>query len=39
VVVSDVQVGGVEVDVGELDVVQVAGAERADGFVELDADA
>jgi hypothetical protein len=29
-----VEVGRIEVDVGELDVVQGAGAERADGLIE-----
>ena len=33
------EVGGVEVDVGELDVVQAAGAERPDDLVEPAADA
>ena len=36
--VTDVEVGRVEVDVGELDVVQRPGAERADGLVEPGAD-
>ena len=36
--VADVEVGGVEVDVGELDVIQAAGAERADDLVEPGAD-
>ena len=36
--VADVEVGGVQVDVGELDVVEAAGAERADDLVEPGAD-
>jgi hypothetical protein len=35
---ADVEVGGVEVDVGELDVIQPSGAERADDLVEPGAD-
>src|SRR3954453_21258634 len=36
--VADMQVGGVEVDVGELGVVQPAGPERGDDLVEAGAD-
>ena len=36
--VADMEVGRVEVDVGERDVVQGAGAERADGLVQAGAD-
>ena len=36
--VADVEVGGVQIDVGELDVVQPAGAERADDLIEPGAD-
>ena len=28
------EIGGIEIDVGELDVVQASGAERADDLVE-----
>ena len=38
VVKRDVEVGRVEVDVGELDVVQRAGAERTDLLVQAGAD-
>ena len=36
--VADVQIGGVQIDVGELDVIETAGAERADDLVEPGAD-
>jgi len=36
--VADVKVGRVEVDVGELDVVQRPGAERPDDRVQIAAD-
>ena len=36
--VADVEVGGVHVEVGELDVIQSAGAEGADGLIEPGAD-
>jgi hypothetical protein len=36
--VADMKVGRVEVDVGELDVVQGSGAERPNGLVQAGAD-
>src|SRR5690606_29787067 len=36
--VTDVEVGRIQVDVGELHVVQGPGAERADGLIEVGAD-
>jgi hypothetical protein len=36
--VAHVQVGGIEIDVGELDVVQPAGAEGGDHLVQAGAD-
>ncbi len=36
--VADVEVRGVEVDVGELDVIEGAGSERADDLIESGAD-
>jgi hypothetical protein len=37
--VADVEIGGVQVDVGELDVVQAAGSERVDHLIQAGADA
>ena len=36
--VADMQVGGIQVGVGELDVIETAGAERADDLVQPGAD-
>ena len=36
--VADVEVGGVQVEVGELEVIQAAGPERSDELVEAGAD-